>query len=514
MVKIPSTSFEQNEPESALQLILKSAVQALGGISGVVAVWSETERSFITGASFGLPESGLDGLKPLLKEAAPGLAGRQDGYDLVSELLPGQELPATYSGTKLDPIIALPLKIMGKTIGLIFILRPVAASTFSGMDRPVLAAFAEQAAIALQNARLAAVLAEEKLRVESVLEHSAEGIMSIDSNCRILGFNSAMEKLTGYSREEVIGLQCSSLFCFSDSERGNLCKTHCPMSAGQSGQFGSFQQTGTIRTRENRCVEVAFTYSFVHSPEGRPINAVVNVRDISKIKEMESFRDTILSMLGHEMQTPLTIIQGYTDTLSRPDTNWDSEILKQGLQVIGEESHRLSQVMNKLLLASRLSGGAVNLEKEPVNLSALANKVVRRLSTVTSIHQFILEFPEELPFVTVEPNLMEQVLTNLIENAIKYSPRGGKVIVSGIMVDGKVKVIVSDEGVGIPSGDMDHLFERFYRGEKGQSKFQGTGLGLYICKTIVEVHGGKMEASSQLGRGSQFSFTLPVGGES
>jgi signal transduction histidine kinase len=101
----------------------------------------------------------------------------------------------------------------------------------------------------------------------------------------------------------------------------------------------------------------------------------------------------------------------------------------------------------------------------------------------------------------------------LVENAIKYSPRGGKVIISGVVIDEKVKVIVSDEGVGIPPGDMDHLFERFYRGEKGQSKFQGTGLGLYICKTIVEAHGGTMDASSQPGQGSQFSFTLPVGRE-
>ena len=511
MVKIPSTSFEQVDPESTLQLILKSAVQALGGISGVVAVWSEEDRCFVTGASYGLPESGLAGLKPLLKEAAPDLAGSPEGYNLLSELLPGQELPATYSGTRLDPVIVLPLKIMEKTIGLIFVLRPVAAGTFSGMDRPVLAAFAEQAAIALQNARLAALLAEEKLRVESVLEHSAEGIMSIDSSCRILGFNTAMEKLTGYSREEVIGLKCSSLFCLSDPDRKNLCMVQCPMGSGSGEKARSFQQTGTIRTRENRLVEVAFTYSIVHSPEGRPVNAVVNVRDISKIKEMENFRDIILSMLGHELQTPLAIIQGYTDTLSRPDAQWDPATIQQGLQVIGEEGHRLSQVMNKLLLASRLSGGAVKLEKEPVYLSSLAGKVVRRLSTVASIHQFVLEFPEEFPFVSVEPNLMEQVLTNLIENAVKYSPRGGKITISGVIVNGKVKVTVADEGVGIPLGDRDHLFERFYRGEKAQSKYQGTGLGLFICKAIVEAHGGIMEASSQPGRGSQFSFTLPAG---
>jgi signal transduction histidine kinase len=141
----------------------------------------------------------------------------------------------------------------------------------------------------------------------------------------------------------------------------------------------------------------------------------------------------------------------------------------------------------------------------------MAGKVVRRLSGLTDLHQFALEFPEEFPAVMVEPNLMEQVLTNLIENAVKYSPRGGKVTISGARVNGQVKITVLDEGVGIPLGDMDHLFERFHRGEKGQSKIRGTGLGLYISKTIIEAHGGRMEAISQSGKGSQFSFTLPVG---
>ena len=137
---------------------------------------------------------------------------------------------------------------MNRSIGLIFVLRPVTAGVFSQMDKPVLAAFAEQAAIAVHNARLAAVLDEEKRRVESVLEHSADGIMSIDSRCRIMGFNAAMEKITGYSREEAIGQECSHLFCFTDAEKKNPCNIKCPMSGSLGGDSDNFEQTGDIRT--------------------------------------------------------------------------------------------------------------------------------------------------------------------------------------------------------------------------------------------------------------------------
>jgi PAS domain S-box-containing protein len=509
-VKIPRSTFEEIDSESTLHLILKSAVQALGGSSGVVAVWSEAEHCFILGASYGLPESAVSKLQPLLKEAAPDLATSSESYNFLSELQPERELPAIYNGTKLDPIIALPLKIMGRSIGLIFILRPVSAGAFTQMDKPVLAAFAEQAAIALHNARLAAVLDQEKHRVESVLENSADGIMSIDSRCRILGFNAAMERITGYSREEAVGQECARFFCFTDAEKKNVCNVKCPMSGALNADAATFTQTGTIRDRQGHPVEVSFTYSIVRSPEGQPVNAVVNVHDISKLREMENFRDTILSMLGHELQTPLAIIQGYTDILARQEEQSDQTGIQQGLQAIGEESRRLSQVVNKLLLASRLTGTEIKLEKEPVNLAVLAGKIVRRLSDLTSVHNFILEFPDDLPSVMAEPQLLEQVMTNLVENAVKYSPQGGKVIISGAKTGGQVKVTVADEGVGISMEDMLHLFERFYRGEKGQSHIKGTGLGLYISKTIIEAHGGHMEAASQPGRGSQFSFVLPA----
>jgi signal transduction histidine kinase len=137
---------------------------------------------------------------------------------------------------------------------------------------------------------------------------------------------------------------------------------------------------------------------------------------------------------------------------------------------------------------------------------------VRRLQTRTGIHTFEIDCEPDLPPVLVDPALIEEVLVNLIDNAIKYSPKGGKITVIGRSCSEGVKVTVADEGIGIPKEDMAHIFERFHRTNRSVvKKVNGIGLGLYICKSIIEAHGGKIEVTSELGKGSQFTFILPLG---
>ena len=511
-MEIAKTSLEQIDTEATLGLILKNAIKALGGSSGVIATWSEAEHRFVVNASYGLDSKSLAQLNPMLNEAVPDLAGSKESTNLLSELCPDLALPTSDQGVRQNPIIALPLRVGDKWLGLIYILRPSNASAFLRTDQPVLAAFAEQAAIALQNAKLAHLLAEEKRRIESVLEHTADGVMSIDSQRRLISFNLTMEKITGYSREEVLGKECFRILRLRSHAGENLCLLQCPilMNSGEGGL--TLERQGVIRTKDGRSIDVTMVYSIIRSPEGKAINAVVNVRDISQVKQLENLRETFLSMLGHELQTPLSIIKGYASTLARSDSNWNKETLQQGLQVIEEESDRLSRVVNKLLLASRISTGTSALKKEPVQLPALASKVVRRLQAMTNIHTFEFDFEPDFPSVLADPELIEEVLANLIENGIKYSPKGGKITISGKLADGQVKISIRDEGIGIPARELQHIFERFHRLDNSlMQTIKGVGLGLYICKSIIQAHGGAIEVSSQVGRGSQFTFSLPLG---
>jgi PAS domain S-box-containing protein len=510
-------NFSDSLPQEAdlratLTMILRNAIEALDGSAGVVATWDEEEHCFVASGSYGLDDRGLERLFPLLDEAIPDLAVSSRSYNVLSAIL-GPPLPKSDQGLILDPVVALPLQVGRRSLGLIYVMRSRGASSFSGIDQSTLNAFARQAAIALDNAKLVHDLVNEKKKMESMLEGSAEGIMSIDARRRVVGFNAAIERMSGHTREQVLGLPCYQALNFRDWEGRSICNsTRCPMVTRPDGSPSTCELQGKIQSADGQDIEVAMVYSVTRSrATGRAHSAVVNVRDIKRLREVENLRSAFLSMLGHELQTPLSIIKGYTSTLARSDAKWNKKTLRDGLQVIEEECDRLSKLVSRLLLASRIESRTVTLKKEPIQLPAMAAKVVRRLESVTAIHRFEVDFPADFPEVYADPDRMEEVLTNLVDNAIKYSPKGGRIAIAGRASGDNIEVAVVDEGIGIPHRELGRVFERFHRGENSHvQKVRGMGLGLYICKSIIEAHSGKMQVHSEAGKGSRFTFTLPI----
>jgi PAS domain S-box-containing protein len=508
-MKSPETAGSCDYPP-VLEEILKNAVRALGGSAAAAATWDEAARRYVIAGSYGVDQQQLARIHPWLNEAIPDLAESRQQFALLSELNPGGLLPVSRSGQTLNSIMALPLSIGGTTIGLIYVLRSFGAVDFSRLDPPVLEAFAAQAAIALQNARLAHLLAQEKRRVELILEGSADGIYTVDAHRRLAGLNSAMERLLGRSAEEVIGQHCSRALNLCNWEGRPLCPGSCPMLSKRDSANSVVELAGRIQTPEGKTTDVAVVYSIVYSPEGSPLNAVVNVRDISRIREMENLRSVFLSMLGHQLQTPLSIIKGYANTLARSDGHFNPAMVRQSAEIIEEEADRLSQLMNRLLLASRLESGELILNRELVQLEGLTHRVVRRLEPMSRSHNFSVDFPLGFPPVSGDPALLEEVLINLADNAIKYSPEGGVIHIGGEVADHWLTVSVIDQGVGIPWWESSRIFQRFQRGTRQSSvETRGMGLGLYICNAIVTAHGGRIDLSSEPGQGSRFSMVLP-----
>lgn len=219
--------------------------------------------------------------------------------------------------------------------------------------------------------------------------------------------------------------------------------------------------------------------------------------------------DTV-SMLSHEMRTPLASIKGYATALLLDETGWDAATRTEFLRAIDEESDRLTELIEDILESAAIEAGVLRLELEPILLPRIAARVIDRISIQSSRHRFLVAFPPGFPAVVADAGRIEQVLTNLLDNAVKYSPDGGLVVVRGEQRPREVVVRVIDQGTGIAPEDLNKLFERFFRASPHRrQRVAGTGLGLPISDAIVRAHGGRIWAESIVGGGTTLSFSLP-----
>jgi len=511
---------------SVLRLILENAAEMLRGQAGLIALHQENGGLRVQ-ASYGLPPDILHLFTPLLTDI-PAQAEREylipsTGPSTVSEAASGPRsghrrwtipnlqmklsLVVPAIGLGLRQVVALPLIMEGSLIGVIYVFRS-RGGAFSANDRQVLASFADQAAIAVNNARLYQQLTHEKHRLDAIIQNSADGVMILDTQRRIRVFNHALEEMTGWAAEEALGQPCSHVLALRDRQGKNICETTCPLLQPDPEEY--LYVEGDIKRPDGSVVTVGITYSPLYDKEGRPVSIIANVRDITRFREAEEMKSTFVSVISHELKSPVSIIKGYADTLRREDAQWDTDTLRQGLAIIAEESDRLNRLIDNLLDASRLQASAFKLELSYVQVDKLAEKVTEEFRTQSSEHMFTLDFPSDFPAVQADIERLRQVLTNLLSNAIKYSPRGGLIRTGGWADDDWVYIAVADEGIGIPRSEQERIFERFYRAESPLTRrTEGAGLGLYLCKEVIEAHGGKIWVQSEPGRGAKFIFKLP-----
>jgi two-component system sensor histidine kinase VicK len=243
--------------------------------------------------------------------------------------------------------------------------------------------------------------------------------------------------------------------------------------------------------------------------DGVILGRIFVLRDITRETEAERMRTALTATVSHELRSPLTAITGYTDTLLH-DGPWDDQTQREFLEVVALSASRLAALVDNLLDAATLEAGALRLQREPVRIERIAERVLAHRRLLASGCTLHLETRPGLPLADADPLRVEQVLANLVDNAIKYSPRGGSVRIRlDATSEGEVLISVADQGVGIDAEHIDHLFERFYRVDNGGRSVKGVGLGLFICRSLVESHGGQIWVETQPGLGSTFVFTLP-----
>lgn len=353
------------------------------------------------------------------------------------------------------------------------------------------------------------VLLKEQGRLAAIFEQSAEGILTVDTDLRIIDFNPAMERLTGWLESEVLGRYYYEVLQPKDRQ-GNELGAQDSLILQAFASRGHVQREMVISTRDGQQFEVFVMASCVRSSKGEPVSGILTVRDITREREQEEQRSTFISVISHELQTPIAIIKGYASTLGRAGAVLEPEALRARLLAIEEEADRLNKLVGNLLYASRIQAGGLQMDVAPLDLARLVEQTTRRLQVKSPEVTVILDIPPNLPTVMADRDRIEEVLENLLDNAVKYSPNKRKVIVACHATGEEVIVSVSDAGMGIPLREQERIFDRFHRvGNDMSGSIQGAGLGLYICRAIVEAHGGRIWVQSVLRQGSTFSFSLP-----
>jgi PAS domain S-box-containing protein len=491
-----------------LELTLKSAVELLRGQMGLIVLRGR-DGVLRVRASYGLPTGLVRFFQPLWADL-PGVRESRGALSTwsIPDLHMRLGMVATAAGLALSQVVALPLVIEETLIGAIYIFR-IRGGAFSARDRALLAAFADQAAIAVRNAELYQQVNDERRSLSAMIDNSAEGVMILDPTGKVQVFNQALAHITGWAAEEALGHPASEILALRDRQGQPLSLPEPAHQRTSASEARSYIEGDVVR-RGGPPLTVGVTATPLYDEDGRLGRVILNVVDITRFRQAEELKSTFVSIVSHELKTPVALIKGYAETLRREDADWDRETMQDSLDVIAEEADHLTHLIDSLLEASRIQAGGLKLEPTDVNLARLAEKVVDGFRTQTSSHTFELDFPADFPPSWGDPERLREVLSNLVSNAVKYSPEGGTVWVGGRMDQTGATVYVADQGIGIPAEEQDRIFERFYRVESGLHRStEGTGLGLYLVKAIVEAHGGRVWVESAPGRGSIFMFTLP-----
>ena len=233
--------------------------------------------------------------------------------------------------------------------------------------------------------------------------------------------------------------------------------------------------------------------------------------EVKILREVDRLRSELIANVSHELRTPLGLIKISCSSLLMEDAEFDRKTQRKFLHGIDEETTKLERIVEHLLDLGRMESGRLRLDKQTTDLSQLTRNVIQTMETLSAQHRLVGDLPDESLVTTADTRRIEQVLRNLLDNAIKYSPEGGTITVQGYQDESQILFSISDEGIGIPSEEWGRIFERFHRVENDVTRrMRGAGLGLAVCQGIVEAHGGRIWVESQSGAGSTFCFTLPI----
>jgi two-component system phosphate regulon sensor histidine kinase PhoR len=393
-------------------------------------------------------------------------------------------------------------RVIGRhTIGVLHVFNKRFGRNFSEEDVRLLTILARQVAAVIRNANLYLEVAQDRDTLRKTLESIVAGILLINPQGRIQLMNDAARHILGFAAGDGVGQPY-------------------PEVIREEGPRDLLKEALARATEVTREIDFYVPQPRVYQAQAAPvqgengeISGVVAIfNDITEIRNVERMKTSFVSTVSHELLTPLTSIKGFISTLlDDVEGFFDLETQREFYSIINNECDRLRRLITDLLNLSRLDQGlTLQLSPRPMRVGDLIPRVVAFHRADTTIHTFQINVHPNLPEIMADEDRVDQIISSLINNAIKYSPQGGVITVTAVPEGDGVKVGVRDEGIGIPADKIDRIWEKWGRAHDDRAEIpSGPGIGLYLVKSLVEAHGGKIWVESEAGKGSVFIFTLP-----
>jgi len=404
----------------------------------------------------------------------------------------------------------LPLQGAKRNLGFLLTFSDTERNVFTQANTKHLSFIASQTGIALENQGLYSKLNHSKEYIKNILESINNGIITIDMADRITQINKNATAMLGLPSADIIG------FNYRDTLAKDLVKMIDKVKKRALKDGFAFETVFDYFPAKDLRIPLGINSSVLLDDKSNRIGIIIVFRNMLALKELERLRQLdelkseFVSNVSHELRSPLSVIKSYVEAMLDQVDPSDYQTQRKFLTVVNNETDRLTALVSDLLDISRIESGKFEIELSPVALSDIVQIAVRDLEDRTDKHQVVVDIPPLLPDLSADKDKMVQVFLNLLDNAIKFSPGGGKISIKAGVKGKMVKCDISDQGIGIATRDIRRIFEKFYRVDTSDVyEISGTGLGLSIIKHIVKSHGGKISVRSKLGKGSTFAMLLP-----
>jgi PAS domain S-box-containing protein len=404
----------------------------------------------------------------------------------------------------------VPMEADGEIVGYAAAFGPRVDEDFTGDDTETLLTLANQGAAALVNEELYRTAESERAQLVDIVEHSSDGIYTVGADRTVKSWNAAMVALTGYQEDEAVGQKCFNLLRARDGDGVDMCAADCPiLAAADSGH--EEVRDASVLNKEGLARWIRYAHAPVIVGDGQMDTDVVVVRDVTRERQTDELKADFVASVSHELRTPLTPIKGFLMTLLREDRDFAQDRRREYYKLMLLQSQRLERLIEDLLEVTRLEAGAGLVDATAIDAVDLVRQVVDRFTSEDPDRTVHVVAPDHAVYCRGDWMRVDQVLGNLLSNALRYAPPHEPVEVRLVPQGREVVFEVRDWGPGIPIDEQSRIFERFHRvGHYMTREPGGAGLGLYLAKRLVEAMGGRIWVSSRLGHGSVFSFALPA----